>query len=111
MTMDLNQSIFKSIESEIQRTDGDPENNFGVFGSQNSNEACTAFEKQTNPRDGMSAESAMFEIGKCNQSGSYKVYRMTNKGRYFIARVLDKEGKLVNEIMVDKLNGRVRFFR
>lgn len=109
--MDLNQSICKFLEAENHQTVRDQENGVGAIGTHESKRAYTAFGEQTNPRDGMSAESAVFQIGKCNLGNGYKVRGVKNKGRYFTAKVLDKNGSLVNEIMVDKLNGRVKFMR
>ena len=63
------------------------------------------------PRDGISAESAKFLIGKCTGNKAYKVYGIQNDGRYFHASVLDSKGKVVNELLVDKLNGNVKFIR
>jgi hypothetical protein len=63
------------------------------------------------PRDGMSAESAKFLIGGCENNTGYKVYGLENKGRYFTAKVLDQKGSMVSELLVDKLNGHVKFIR
>jgi hypothetical protein len=79
--------------------------------SENAKEKSREFEEQSNPRDGMSDKSATFLIGQCANNTAYKVYGLENKGRYFTARVLDKKGKVVNELLVDKLNGHVKFIR
>ena len=79
--------------------------------SENSKEKPREFEEQFSPRDGMSAESAKFLIGQCANNTAYKVYGLENKGRYFTAKVLDRKGKVVNELLVDKLNGHVKFIR
>jgi small redox-active disulfide protein 2 len=63
------------------------------------------------PRDGMSDESAKFLIGRCANNTGYKVYGLENKGRYFTAKVLDQKGNMVSELLVDKLNGNVKFIR
>jgi hypothetical protein len=63
------------------------------------------------PRDGMSAQSAIFQIGKYANSSEYSVDAVENMGRYFTAKVLNKSGNVVNEIIVDKLNGRVKFLK
>ena len=63
------------------------------------------------PRDGMSDESAKFLIGKCANKTGYKVYGLENKGRYFTAKVMDQKGNMVSELLVDKLNGNVKFIR
>jgi hypothetical protein len=67
---------------------------------------------QLTPRDGMSMESAKFVIGRCAGGNSeYEIRGIENKGRYFTAEIMDAKGKKVNELMVDKLNGRVQFIR
>ena len=63
------------------------------------------------PRDGMSAQSAIFQIGKFANSSEYSVDEVENKGRYFTAKILNRAGNVVNEIIVDKLNGRVKFLK
>ena len=66
---------------------------------------------ELNHRDGMSLESAKFAIGRCAGKSQYEIRRIENKGRYFTARIMDSRGKQVNELLVDKLNGQVRFLR
>ena len=66
---------------------------------------------ELNPRDGMSLESAKFAIGRCTGNSQYEIHCIENKGRYFTAQVMDSKGKQVNQLMVDKLNGRVQFLR
>ena len=66
---------------------------------------------ELNPRDGMSLESAKLAIGRCTGNSQYEIHRIENKGRYFTAKVIDSKGKQVNELLVDKLNGRVQFLR
>ena len=68
-------------------------------------------ENNSSPRDGMSSQTAAFQIGCCPNSKGYQIERLENKGRYFTARVCDKKGKLVNELLVDKLTGKVKFIR
>ena len=79
--------------------------------SESTNEKPQEFAELSVPRDGMSAESAKFLIGKCANNKMYKIYGIENKGRYFTAKVLNKKGNVVNEILVDKLNGHVKFIR
>ena len=66
---------------------------------------------ELNPRDGMSLESAKFAIGRCTGNSQYEIHCIENKGRYFTAQVMDSKGKQVNQLLVDKLNGRVQFLR
>ena len=63
------------------------------------------------PRDGMSPESAKFTIGRCMDGRKYEIKGIENQGRYFTAKVKDSRGRPVNEILVDKLTGSVRFLR
>jgi hypothetical protein len=62
-------------------------------------------------RDGMSSHTASFQIRKCTNLKNYKIHAIENKGRYFRASILDKSGKKINELLVDKLNGNVKFIR
>jgi hypothetical protein len=64
-----------------------------------------------NPRDGMSFESAKLAIFRCGDNSQFEINHIENKGRYFIAKVMDSKGNQVNEILVDKQNGSVRFLR
>ena len=82
----------------------------GAIGTAPSDKLPEATEK-SRPRDGMSDESAKFLIGKCTDNMTYKVYGLANKGRYFTARVLDSKGHVINDLLVDKLNGNVKFIR
>ena len=66
---------------------------------------------ELNYRDGMSLESAKFAIGRCTGNSQYEIHCIENKGRYFTAQVMDSRGKQVNQLLVDKLNGRVQFLR
>jgi hypothetical protein len=66
---------------------------------------------ELNPRDGMSLESAKLTIGRCTDNSQYEIHCIENKGRYFTAQVMDSKGTQVNQLLVDKLNGRVQFLR
>ena len=63
------------------------------------------------PRDGMSLESAKLAIGRCANNSRYEIHGIENQGRYFTAKVMDSKGRQVNELLVDKLNGTVKFLR
>jgi hypothetical protein len=69
------------------------------------------FSSELPPREGMSLESAKFAIGRCTGNSQFEIHNIENKGRYFTARVMDSKGRQVNELLVDKLNGRVQFLR
>ena len=68
-------------------------------------------EEVISPRDGMSPESAKFTIGRCMDGRQYEIQGIENQGRYFTAKVKDSRGRPVNEILVDKLTGKVQFLR
>ena len=67
------------------------------------------FSEEVVPRDGMSPESARFTIGRCMDGREYEIQGIQNQGRYFTAKIMDSRGRPVNEILVDKLTGRVQF--
>ena len=66
---------------------------------------------ELNYRDGMSLESAKFAIGRCTGNSQYEIHSIENKGRYFTAKIMDSKGQQLNELLVDKLNGKVQFLR
>ena len=109
--MNLMQSICRFMEDS--KSDSKNENDNGIEAkiSGNAEEESREFAEQSTPRDGMSAESAKFLIGACANNKGLKVYGIENEGRYFRAKVLDRKGKVVNELLVDKLNGNVKFIR
>ena len=109
--MNWMESICGFMEDSITNSENKGGNTTEIKFSENSKEKSREFEEQSNPRDGMSDESAKFLIGQCANNAAYKIYGLENKGRYFTARVLDKKGKVVDEILVDKLSGRVKFIR
>ncbi len=67
--------------------------------------------QELNPRDGMSLDSAKFIMGRCTDDEQYEIHGIENKGRYFIAKIVNTSGTVVNELLVDKLNGTVKFLR
>jgi hypothetical protein len=109
--MNWTESICRFLEDPKANSQNEGGDTTQIQFSENSKEKSREFEEQSTPRDGMSAESARFLIGQCTNNTAYKVYGLENKGRYFTARVLDKKGKVVNELLVDKLNGHVKFIR
>ena len=67
--------------------------------------------EELNPRDGMSLDSAKFIIRGCTEDEQHELLGIENKGRYFIAKIVNSGGTVVNHLLVDKLNGRVQFLR
>ena len=41
----------------------------------------------------------------------FKLKKIENKGRYYVARVVRPDGSLIDELLVDKQNGRVQFIK
>ena len=106
--MNLIDSICKFIEnasdkSESEQTDKIEIRPTEIEGKKSIHEA--------NPRDGMSLESAKLAIGRCAGNSQFGIHGLENKVRYFTAKVIDSKGQQVNEILVDKQNGSVRFLR
>lgn len=109
--MKLIKSICGFMKDSTANLDSEGGNTNEIKFSENSKGKSREFEEQMPPRDGMSAESAKFLIGKYTNNKSLKIYGIKNKGRYFTAKVLDPKGNVVNELLVDKLNGHVKFIR
>ena len=105
------ESICGFMEDSGAHSENDGGDKTEITFSENSKGKSRKFKEQPSPRDGMSDESAKFLIGQCANNAAYKIYGLKNKGRYFTASVRDKKGTVVNEILVDKLNGRVKFIR
>ncbi len=63
-------------------------------------------------RDGMSAGTAALIIHDAvseKYAGNYPVADLANRGRYYAARLIDKEGNTIERLLVDKQTGEVRF--
>jgi hypothetical protein len=105
--MNLKESICKFIENSKDKTVNKPSDKIELRTAEKEKKSSS----KLNPRDGMSMESAKFAIGRCAGNSQYEIRSIENKGRYFTAKIMDSKGKQVNELLVDKLNGRVRFLR
>jgi hypothetical protein len=101
-------SICKFIESTEDKLKGEQNNKVKAQPAETEREKH--FSKLP-PRDGMSLESAKFAIGLCAGNSQYEIQGIENKGRYFTAKIMDSKGHEVNQLLVDKLNGKVRFLR
>ena len=106
--MNLIDSICKFMQSAKDKSKTEPNDKIEKQ-SQETQEDKSSY--QIKSRDGMSLESAKLAIGRCEGNNQYEIHRIENKGRYFTAKVMDSKGKQVNELLVDKLNGRVQFLR
>ena len=110
--MDLRHSICQFLEeNENRQTLIDEENDVNANSSNDNGKGPKTFQEPAGLRDGMSDESARYQIIKCTNNPKYKIHGIKNRGRYYIASIQDRSGKTVNELMVDKLNGRVKFIR
>ncbi len=106
--MNLKESICEFIENtkdKSERTAGDK-----VEAQSAKSKEDKGF-SESQPRDGMSLESAKFAIDQCAGNSQYEIKSIENKGRYYTAKIKDSKGRQVNELLVDKLNGKVRFLR
>lgn len=111
-TMDLKNSICQFLEkNENRQTVIDQEKDLIATSLDDNGKGPNAFQQAAGLRDGMSDESARYQIIKCTNNPKYKIHGIKNRGRYYIASIQDGSGKTVNELMVDKLNGRVKFIR
>ncbi|MGD1968096.1 MAG: hypothetical protein PVH74_16840 [Desulfobacterales bacterium] len=106
--MNILDSICKFIESTKDPLES--EQDYHVEAQPAETEDGKHFAKSP-PRDGMSPESAKFAIGRCAGNNQYEIQGIENKGRYFTAKIMDSKGHEVNQLLVDKLNGKVRFLR
>ena len=106
--MNLIESICKFIENTKSNSGSEPNDIVELQTEKNEEEKSFS---ELNPRDGMSLESAKFAIGRCAGNSRYEIHSIENKGRYYTAKIMDSKGKQVNELLVDKLNGKVQFLR
>jgi hypothetical protein len=106
--MNLIDSICNFIESTQDKSESGPNDKIK---KQPIEAEAEKFSSELNPREGMSLESAKYVISRCKGSSQFEIHDIENKGRYFTARVMDSKGRQVNELLVDKLNGRVQFLR
>lgn len=63
-------------------------------------------------RDGMSDGTATLIIHDAvreKYTDAYPLADLVNRGRYYTARLIDKEGKTIERLLVDKQTGEVRF--
>ena len=106
--MNLIDSICKFIEDPEDKSDSEPDDKIE---KQPVEAQAEKFSSELKPREGMSLESAKFAIGRCTGNSQFEIHDIENKGRYFTARIMDSKGRQVNELLVDKLNGKVQFLR
>lgn len=62
--------------------------------------------------DGMSTGTARFIIDREVDPGileKYDIKELENKGRYYLARIVNKEGEVAETVLIDKLNRSIHF--
>jgi len=62
--------------------------------------------------DGMGTGTARIIIDRETSrriSEDFNLKGLENKGRYYVARVVRPDGSLIDELLVDKQNGRIQF--
>jgi len=106
--MKIDDIVCKFIEGA---TDGSLSEETGKIDEQSAPAEENLSTNSLSRRDGMSLESAKLAIGRCANNSRYEIHGIENQGRYFTAKVMDSKGRQVNELLVDKLNGTVKFLR
>jgi hypothetical protein len=106
--MNLTESICKFLERNKDKFERQKDNNLEMQPAGKEGEISS---HEPIPRDGMSLESAKLAIGRCANNSEYEIHGIKNEGRYFTAKIMDSKGRQVNQLLVDKLSGRVRFLR
>lgn len=62
--------------------------------------------------DGMSTGTARFIIEREVDSSvleKYNIKDLENKGRYYLAKIVNQEGEVVDTVLIDKLNRSIHF--
>ena len=81
-------------------------------GSREKRAEPTASEVGIDFLDGMSTGTARFIIDR-KVSGDilkkYEIKDMQNQGRYYLAKIVDREGKVTDTVLIDKMNRTVHF--
>jgi len=113
-------SLIKSIrqfltEKEIPDDSIDkivPKEELNISSQDHSNKTPEGSEANVEFLDGMSTGTARFIIDR-EVTGDvlekYEIENLENKGRYYIAKIADPDGKEIDSVLVDKLNRTVHF--
>lgn len=109
--MDLTDTICSLVDKPTSHADVDTVDDTAAAPADEATEPSAPRGLTSGTREGMSPGTAKFLIGRCGDQKDYEIYGIQNRGRYFIAKILNAKGKVVNEVLVDKLNGKVRFLR
>ncbi|MBW2199895.1 MAG: hypothetical protein JRF71_03555 [Deltaproteobacteria bacterium] len=62
--------------------------------------------------DGMSTGTARFIIDRkvtADVLEKYEIKDLENKGRYYLAKIVDPDGKVTDTVLIDKMNRTVHF--
>jgi len=64
--------------------------------------------------DGMSTATARFiidrEIGR-DQLEKYDIKDIANKGRYYLAKIIDQDGRITDTVLIDKLSRSIHLHK
>lgn len=64
--------------------------------------------------DGMGTATARIIINRHiddNQWEKYGLKDLKNTGRYYIARIVEKDGRIIDEVLIDKQSGTIQSLR
>ena len=67
-----------------------------------------------NSMDGMGTGTARFVIERKlpdNIGELYHIEGLENKGRYYLAKIIGEDGRIVNQLLVDKQNATIHFLK
>jgi hypothetical protein len=89
-----------------------PKEELNISSQNHSNEAPEGPEADVEFLDGMSTGTARFIIDR-EVTGDvlekYEIENLENKGRYYIAKIVGPNGKVIDTVLIDKLNRTVHF--
>ncbi len=112
-------NIFASIRNFFQQNKRVPssghdpsENDQPGRNSQNDNENSAEPESGLDFLDGMSSGTARFIIDRevgADMLDKYDVKDLENKGRYYLAKIVNQKGEVTDTVLIDKLNRSIHF--
>lgn len=80
--------------------------------SGHSAEACDVSDRVRRIQEGMSTGTATVLISDAmsdKYAEDFQLKHLENRGRYFTGQVVDQHGKVIENLLVDKQTGEVRF--
>ena len=72
------------------------------------------FSTMLNVMDGMGTGTARFVIERKlpdNIGELYRIDGLENKGRYYLAKIIGEDGRVINQLLVDKQNATIHFLK